>query len=138
MYKLSDFGYAKEAESNKLQSIVGTLPYAVSEALAADDCVCHLSAYMHIPLLCVCILVCKHVVSEIRTYTYLTVLASFTTHTHTHYVCIHAYLYNLCFDTRFPASPQAPEVLRVSNRHYRRSVSAITGFMSAFLQKLQN
>lgn len=39
MYKLSDFGYAKEAESNKLQSIVGTLPYAVSEALAAEDCV---------------------------------------------------------------------------------------------------
>ena len=96
MYKLSDFGYAKEAESNKLQSIVGTLPYAVSEALAADDCVYHLSAYMHIPLLCVCILVCKHVVSDIRTYTYLTVLASFTTHAHT--VCMSVYMrtYTTC------------------------------------------
>ena len=134
MYKLSDFGYAKEAESNKLQSIVGTLPYAVSEALAADDCTYvlrglnHQSAYVHIPLLCV-YYGCKHVVSEIRVSDYSCQFYHTRTHIMSVYVCM--CLYNLCFDTRFPASPQAPEVLRVSNRHYRRSVSA-------FLQKLLN
>lgn len=33
VYKLSDFGYAKEAESNRLQSMVGTLQYAAPEVL---------------------------------------------------------------------------------------------------------
>ena len=52
MYKLSDFGYAKEAESNKLQSIVGTLPYAVSVG-STDSFVCVGLLDIHNPYLAV-------------------------------------------------------------------------------------
>lgn len=129
MYKLSDFGYAKEAESNKLQSIVGTLPYAVS-AGSADDVVCivrcgqswpfRLAAVDHVDIhtlshaVCVFLSVSKCVGSE----TGLTVLADCMAHRVSLYMslCFHA-----CFSCLL-AGPRGAEgvkrALQAKCKHY--------------------